>query len=427
MGIYIGNTNDPAIILDALDNIEKYLNNEINSLPKDMNEKLDKLSKIKTPIKIKLKSVVDTINKRHEEELKVYGEMMLLLQKMSDGYIGDKIYHTNTSNQKLNYISNSVNTFVDKLQDNINNILVLLKEYAENNYTRKLDVSNNEGEIKDLIENINNMSQTITTMLVENKANGLTLEHSSNILLKNVDEVNVLSNQSAVNLEETAASLQEITETIRSNTENVVNMNRISINLSTSAQDGQVLANDTLKAMDELRQNILNVNEAITVIDQIAFQTNILSLNAAVEAATAGEAGKGFAVVAGEVRNLANRSADAAKEIKNIVEQATTKAEIGKQISDKMIIGYNKLTDDISKSSEIVRDIESSSKEQLSAIEQINDAINNLDKQIQRNANIASESREASIITDNIAKLVVSNANAKEFLGKDQVQRKMSI
>ncbi len=427
MGIYIGNTNDPAIILDALDNIEKYLNNEINSLPKDMNEKLDKLSKIKTPIKIKLKSVVDTINKRHEEELKVYGEMMLLLQKMSDGYIGDKIYHTNTSNQKLNYISNSVNTFVDKLQDNINNILVLLKEYAENNYTRKLDVSNNEGEIKDLIENINNMSQTITTMLVENKANGLTLEHSSNILLKNVDEVNVLSNQSAVNLEETAASLQEITETIRSNTENVVNMNRISINLSNSAQDGQVLANDTLKAMDELRQNILNVNEAITVIDQIAFQTNILSLNAAVEAATAGEAGKGFAVVAGEVRNLANRSADAAKEIKNIVEQATTKAEIGKQISDKMIIGYNKLTDDISKSSEIVRDIESSSKEQLSAIEQINDAINNLDKQIQRNANIASESREASIITDNIAKLVVSNANAKEFLGKDQVQRKMSI
>ena len=424
MGIYIGNTNDPKIILEALDNIEKYLNNEINSLPKDMNEKLNGLSKIKTPIKNKLKSVVDTINKKHEEELKVYGEMMLLFQKMSDGHIGDKVYHTDTTNQKLNYISNSINTFIDSLKLNIDQILLLLKEYTQNNYSRKLDSSNVDGEIKYLIENVNNMSDTITDMLVENKSNGLTLQESSSVLFSNTDELNTLSNQSAVSLEETSASLQEITETIRGNTQNVITMNSISQNLSNSAQKGQLLANDTLKAMDDLAANISNVNEAITVIDQIAFQTNILSLNAAVEAASAGEYGKGFAVVAGEVRNLANRSAEAAKQIKDIVEQTTSKAEIGKKTSDEMIKGYNSLAEDISKSTNIVNDIESSSKEQLRAIEQITDTVNNLDQQTQKNASIATQTRDVALLTDKIANLVVRNANQKEFNGKDSVKIK---
>ena len=424
MGIYIGNTNDPKIILDVLDEVEKYLNNQTNALPGDLDDKLDGLSKIKTPIKNKLKSLTDTLNKRHEEELKVYGEMMLLLQKMSDGHIGDKIHHVETSNQKLNYISNSINSFVDNLKGNTDQILVLLDEYTQHNYSRKLDSSKVDGEIKNLMDNINNVSDTITEMLVENKSNGLTLQDSSNILFENIDELNTLSNQSAVNLEETAANLQEITETIRNNTENVISMNNISQNIYSSAQDGQVLANDTLKAMDDLSNNISNVNEAITVIDQIAFQTNILSLNAAVEAATAGEAGKGFAVVAGEVRNLANRSAEAAKQIKNIVEKTTQKAEIGKEISDKLITGYTVLSDDITKSSKIIKDIENSSKEQLKAIEQINDTVNNLDQQTQKNANIATKTRDVAIVTDKISNLVVKNANAKEFEGKETVQMK---
>ncbi|MGE0051863.1 MAG: methyl-accepting chemotaxis protein, partial [Arcobacter sp.] len=166
------------------------------------------------------------------------------------------------------------------------------------------------------------------------------------------------------------------------------------------------------------------INEAITVIDQIAFQTNILSLNAAVEAATAGEAGKGFAVVAAEVRNLASRSAEAAKEIKAIVENATSKADQGKQIAGHMIDGYKQLNENIQHTINLISDIQNASKEQLLGIEQINDAVTQLDQQTQQNAMVASQTHDVAVITDQIAKLVVSNANEKEFNGKNEVKAK---
>ena len=142
---------------------------------------------------------------------------------------------------------------------------------------------------------------------------------------------------------------------------------------------------------------------AITVIDQIAFQTNILSLNAAVEAATAGEAGKGFAVVAQEVRNLAARSADAAREIKELVESATTKTNSGKKIADEMIKGYDALNENISSSTKIIKDIETSSNEQTTSIEQINNVVNRLDQQTQNNASVASKTHDIAIDTSSIA------------------------
>ncbi len=127
----------------------------------------------------------------------------------------------------------------------------------------------------------------------------------------------------------------------------------------------EAMANQTTTAMDEINTQVNLVNEAIGVIDNIAFQTNILSLNAAVEAATAGEAGKGFAVVAQEVRNLATRSAEAAKEIKAIVERATVKANEGKEIATNMIEGYKNLNSNISSTMNLISDIENASKEQL--------------------------------------------------------------
>ncbi|MDX4064280.1 methyl-accepting chemotaxis protein, partial [Aliarcobacter skirrowii] len=166
------------------------------------------------------------------------------------------------------------------------------------------------------------------------------------------------------------------------------------------------------------------VNEAIGVIDNIAFQTNILSLNAAVEAATAGEAGKGFAVVAQEVRNLATRSAEAAKEIKEIVERATVKANEGKSIATNMIEGYKNLNNNISSTMNLIADIENASKEQLLGIEQINDAVNQLDQQTQQNAMVASQSHDIALGTDEIARLIVEDADKKEFIGKNEVKAK---
>ena len=201
-------------------------------------------------------------------------------------------------------------------------------------------------------------------------------------------------------------------------------MAKLSSEVTKLANDGENFANQTTVAMDEINNQVNLVNEAISIIDNIAFQTNILSLNAAVEAATAGEAGKGFAVVAQEVRNLASRSAEAAQDIKTIVENATIKANQGKSIATNMIGGYKELNHSISQTINLINDIQNASKEQLSGIEQINDAVTQLDRQTQQNAAAANQTNDVAVITDQIAKLIVSSADEKEFVGKHEVKGK---
>ena len=188
--------------------------------------------------------------------------------------------------------------------------------------------------------------------------------------------------------------------------------------LTSSIEKGQKLANDTVESMDSINEQTQAIADAITVIDQIAFQTNILSLNAAVEAATAGEAGRGFAVVAAEVRNLASRSAEAAKEIKSLVENATNKTNNGKQIADDMIQGYIKLKESIDKTTRVIEDISLSSREQRTSIEQINDVVNKLDRQTQNNASVATQTHDIAINTSKIAKKILETVNEKEFRNK---------
>ena len=260
--------------------------------------------------------------------------------------------------------------------------------------------------------------------MIENKSNGLTLDETSNILLSNVDKLNQSSSEAATSLEQTASALNQITSNIRQNTQNIVKMADFSNSVTKSANEGEKLANRTNVSMDEINEQVRAINEAISVIDQIAFQTNILSLNAAVEAATAGEAGRGFAVVAAEVRNLAFRSSEAAKEIKSLVESATNKANEGKQIAANMINGYKKLNENIGQTIGLISNIEVASNEQLNGIEQINHAINKLDYQTQQNALVASQTQDVAVLTDEIAKLVVNNVNAKDFNGKEQVKSK---
>ncbi len=328
----------------------------------------------------------------------------------------------NTENNSLEELKNSFNEMIDVINKNVcsdlNMLVNVLNSYAKLDFRAKI----NDSAL--IATEVNNLGKIITGMLIENKSNGLTLDESSNILLSNVNKLNISSNEAAASLEETAAALEQITSNIRSNTQNIAKMSSYSDSVTKSSTNGEELANKTTVAMDEINVQVNLITDAISIIDQIAFQTNILSLNAAVEAATAGEAGKGFAVVAAEVRNPASRSAEAAREIKNIVENAKHKADEGKEIASHMINGYKELNVSIQQTINLISDIEMSSKEQLTGIEQINDAVNQLDQQTQQNAQIASQSHDVALITDTIAKLVVTNANAKEFDGKDEVRAK---
>jgi methyl-accepting chemotaxis protein len=266
-----------------------------------------------------------------------------------------------------------------------------------------------------MMQSVNTLGDALSTSAKQNLENGKHLEESSGTMTTTVKNLADKANQQAASLEETAAAVEEITSITRNNANNAAQMSELGGKVKTSVAEGLQLANKTSSSMDSINEQVTAINDAITVIDQIAFQTNILSLNAAVEAATAGEAGKGFAVVAQEVRNLASRSAEAAKEIKNLVESAAAKANEGKQVSDEMISGYEHLNENFNETIKLIEDVSSASKEQMTGIEQINDAITVLDRVTQENANEATSVSEIAADVKTLASDLVTEASAKQF------------
>jgi len=365
---------------------------------------------------------IENIKKGIDQDNELLDDAKTVLSRIKNGTYSQKI-EKSTSNISLESLKNDVNDMIEATKSNITTINKSLNEYSNYNYVNEVKVSGiEEGSIfEELIADINKLRNAINEMLVDNKKNGLIIDSSSNSLLENVDSLNQASNEAAASLEETAAALEEITGNVTHTTEMIAKMSSLASSVTTSSSEGGTLASKTTEAMDEINTQVSAINEAITVIDQISFQTNILSLNAAVEAATAGEAGKGFAVVAAEVRNLASRSAEAAKEIKDLVENASVKANEGKNISSEMIKGYGKLNESIDQTIELINDVSTASQEQQKGILQINDAINSLDQQTQRNAAVATQTKTIASKTSDIATTIVESANEKEFIGKETI------
>lgn len=392
-----------AVILffAIISSVKQYLNGQ-----KLQEEAQNRLSKLQEENRTNEKVILDTIN---------------IANCVNNGDLTKRV-NSETTDENINKLKDIINDMMDNLQnkiaEDINQILSVLEKFANYDFTLRVD---SKGEIA---RNLNKLADGITQLLTENKENGLTLENSSKMLYSNVNKTNNSLSTSAVSLEETAASVEEITSIIKSNNEKVNSMYEIAINLNDSAKEGEILSSKTTFAMEEINKQVIAISESISIIDQISFQTSILSLNAAVESATAGEAGKGFAVVAQEVRNLANRSAEAAKEIKNLVQSANIKANEGKNITINMMNGYTHLNENIQMTIELIKEVTQGSKEQETGIIQINDTVNTLDKQIQENAAVSSNTNIIAMQTQKIAEIILSVAENKIFTGKDLVKAK---
>lgn len=357
-------------------------------------------------------SYMDKVRAGLKKDEIVIEEASDILEKTGNGFFVYQVEQT-ASNPHVEDLKNKLNEMIKNTKTTLDNINQTLRKYSESKFDYKINDDGIYGDLGSLTAGIKLVGNNTSEILAMIMNTGDSLNKNTAILSSASNDLSVSSNQQAASLEETAAALEEITSIISANTQSSFKMSTLAQNVTSSAKSGQELANRTAESMDEINVQVSSINEAIEVIDQIAFQTNILSLNAAVEAATAGEAGKGFAVVAAEVRNLANRSAEAAKEIKNIVEAASSKAEQGKVISGEMIDGYTELNENITNTISIIEEVAAASKEQERGIIQINDAVNTLDQATQKNAQVANEiSNMASNISDMSNSLVTASSRA---------------
>ena len=402
---------EAKILQEGLDYFFEYLNRKKTKIKYINLQSKDEFGQMANVINTNIKNIKDSL----EIDMKVVGEIVIIADRVEQGIYNCRVTSI-TENPTIKTLCRTFNKMLEQTDKNIKLLKETLEYYTNDDYTKIINIDKKiKADMKGMMISVNKLGDSLKENAKINLENGQLLNKSTDLMTNSINIVAQKANQQATSLEETAAALEEILSITKNNAENVMEMSTLSNNLNVSVSTGENLATKTFDSMEEINVQVKAINEAISVIDQIAFQTNILSLNATVEAATAGESGKGFAVVAGEVRNLANRSSEAAKQIKKIVEVATYKADEGKIIASSMIEGYKNLSNNIEETIKLINCVNTGSKEQMMGIEQINDAVSMLDRVTQENANNADKVSGIAKDIKNMADKLVDNAKTKKI------------
>jgi methyl-accepting chemotaxis protein len=266
-----------------------------------------------------------------------------------------------------------------------------LDQTIENDYEGsfdrlKCDANNTVSRLNEVVVSIQNSSDAVLTAFKEITQGNMNLSQRTE--------------QQASSLEETASAMDQMTGTVQKNAENAKNANELAANTREQAEKGGAVVGKAVTAMKDIDDASRRIADIIGVIDEIAFQTNLLALNAAVEAARAGEQGRGFAVVAGEVRNLAGRSAEAAKEIKTLIEDSVAKVKRGSDLVDESGHTLDSIVTSVKQVTDVVAEISAASQEQASGISQVNQTVGQMDEMTQQNAALVEEVSAASELAE---------------------------
>jgi methyl-accepting chemotaxis protein len=255
---------------------------------------------------------------------------------------------------------------------------------------------NSKDETGQLLQALKDMNDSLVRIVSEVRTGTDTIATASSEIASGNLDLSARTEQQASSLEETASSMEELTSTVKQNADNARQANQLAVTASEVAVKGGSVVSQVVDTMGSINASSQKIVDIISVIDGIAFQTNILALNAAVEAARAGEQGRGFAVVASEVRNLAQRSAAAAKEIKTLIDDSVDKVDAGSKLVGEAGSTMNEIVESVKRVTDIMAEIMAASQEQSSGIEQVNQAIGQMDQVTQQNAALVEEAAAAA-------------------------------
>lgn len=294
-------------------------------------------------------------------------------------------------------------------------------DLAQNFDSKRMD------EFGDLLKSFDNMSGRLRLLVGQVRSGVDSITSAAVQIAQGTNDLSARTENTAANLEETAASIEELTSTVTQSSETARQANELAVNAAQAAERGGAVVGQVVKSMEQITASSSRIADIIGVIDGISFQTNILALNAAVEAARAGEQGRGFAVVAGEVRTLAQRSAEAAKEIKELIAASVQSVESGSRQVNDAGSAMQDIVASVRRVSELIAEISATSSEQREGISQVNQAVSTLDQMTQQNAALVEESAAAaSALQDQAQKLAdvvaVFNVGAGNFQSIQQLR-----
>ncbi|MEQ1656269.1 MAG: methyl-accepting chemotaxis protein [Nitrospira sp.] len=281
------------------------------------------------------------------------------------------------------------------LSRNLNDVVKAAQAMGGGDLTARSSVAAQD-EVGLLAHSFNEMGEKLEATLTAVRTASESVSTGAEQITKGNEDLSQRTSEQASSLEETSSAMEEMTSTVKQNADNAKQANQLAIAARDIAEKGGTVTSKAIDAMDEINKSSKKIADIITVIDEIAFQTNLLALNAAVEAARAGEHGRGFAVVAAEVRNLAQRSATAAKEIKGLINESVQRVTDGSVLVDQSGKTLTEIVGSVKRVTDIIAEITAASQEQATGIEQVNKAIMQMDETTQQNAALVEEATSAS-------------------------------
>jgi len=338
-------------------------------------------------------TVVEWLDRTHE--VKIEREIEAIVEGVKAGQLGSRIEMSDKEGffEKL---SGGINELTDVIDQVFSDVSGTMQSMATGDLTNRID-REYEGVYLECKDSINASIDKIGEIVGQINESAEFINNSSQEIASGNNNLSQRAEQQAANLEETASSMEELTSTVKNNADNAQQANQVATSARQLAEKGGDVVSSAVSAMQEINQSSNKIAEIIGVIDEIAFQTNLLALNASVEAARAGEQGRGFSVVATEVRNLAQRSATAAKESKELIQTSVQKVRSGTEFVNETGKSLTEIVTGVKKVGDIVAEIAAASVEQSQGIEQVNQAVSQMDEITQQNAALAEQASAASV------------------------------